>query len=813
MLRDLSLAFRQLRRAPGFAAAAVLTLALGIGANTAAFSVVNGVLLKPLAYPDSDRLVSVYSTDPAGNPFYGPSYLDFRDLREASTGTFEGMAFMRSGTLLLRGREGAEPVNAAHVSEGFFGVLGVRPALGRLFAPDEERPGGPRVIVLKYDLWQRSFGGDPAVVGRTLDFAEGAYTVVGVLPRGADYPTWANAFAPAAGLIASNGGALAKRDFRVDNRVVARLRAGLTIERSTNDLAAAARRLGDTYPEDKGWTAQAYPLRDDVIGNVRPQMLVLFAAVALVLLVACANVANLMLVRATARSREIAVRAALGAGRWRAAREMLSESIAIGLAGGALGALLAVWGVHLLRGAAAANLPRIDEVQVDGRVLAATAAASLLTALAFGLAPALFAAAVSPGDALKEGGARGGGHSVGRRRLRSLFVGAEIALAVVLLVGAGLLARSFARLRAADPGFDPERLLVLRVGPSEAKYDTPEKLREVYRRIGESVAAVPGVRSVAFVNHMPMTGTSVITPVRAEGRTPDSGDVALFRAADARHFATIGQPLASGRVFSDADMTPTSRALVVNETFVRRYFPGLGAQQAVGRRVTAFKQAVGRPDYNQPVEGEIVGVVGDTHLRSVDDQLLPEVFVPFPVNPWRSAFITARTAGDPAALVSAVRRAVRDVDPDIPTGALQPATALVAGRVADRRFNMTLLISFAASALLLAGVGIYGVLAYSVASRTREIGVRAALGASRRQLVSLFLGEGARLAAAGVLAGLALAAAATRVLQGMVFGVGTRDAATFAGAAVVLVVVAVAASLIPARRAARVQPMEALRYE
>ena len=813
MLHDLRHAFRSLLKTPGFALAAVFALALGIGANTAVFSVVNGVLLRPLGYADPDRLVVLYAAHPQQGEFNSPSYPDFRDWRDAgdAAGALEGMAFLRSETLLLRRTEGALRINGAHVSDGFFPLLGTKPLLGRTFTPDEERPGGPRVLVLKYAAWQKHFGGDPTVVGRTLDFGEGAYTVIGVMPRAFTYPDWGDAYAPLPTL-PQRREALERREFRIDNRVLARLAPGVSEAQASKQLGEVARRLAQAYPaENAGWGVRVLTLPEAIVSDVRQSLVVLLGAVAFVLLIACADVANLLLVRASTRSRELAVRAALGASRWQVARQLLAESLVLAAAGAALGLLLAAWGVRLLKAAAPPDLPRLDEVGVDGSVLAFTALVTAVTALAFGLVPAVQASRVELQEAMREGtrGAGQGGRSV---RLRSVLVVGQMALALVLLVGAGLLLESFARLRGVSPGFDPSPLIAVQVEPPVQRYDTPEKLTSLYEHLEEVLASRPGVERVAFINHLPLSGGAVTTPVRAEGHSTAAGseEIALFRTVDAPYFATLGQRVVRGRGFTRADMTATSAVVVVNETLARQYW---GKTDPLGRRITVFKQVGGSADYNAPIDAQVVGVVKDVAFRDLGQPAMAEVYVPLPVNPWRWGWLIVRTRGDATPLAEPVRRAVVAVDRDISVVRALPATRLLADVLARRQFSMTLLAAFAGTALLLAAIGIYGVISYTVTTRTHEMGVRAALGAQRRDLLALVVGAGAKLALVGIALGVVLAAGATRVLESMVYGVGVRDAATFAGCGLLLAAVALAASYVPARRAARVDPMRALRAE
>ena len=823
----IGLALRSLRRAPGFTLAAVVTLALGIGATTSIFSVVDAMLLRPLPYADADRLVAVWAhqSDPtADGP---PSFADFDDWRRTTTapgGRVEGMAFARSESLLLRGEESAVAVNTAFVSEGFFGVLGGRPLLGRTFAPEEERPGAPGVIVLGHRLWSTRFGADPRVVGRTLDFAGASYTVVGVMPPGYEYPgRWAEAWAPLAPLAATSPAVrerLARRELRVDARVIARLRPDARLDAVRADLATVARRLAEAHPaENRGWGAHLVPLREQMVGPVRQALLVLLGAVGLLLLVACADVANLSLVRALARSRELAVRAALGAGRGRIARQLLTESALVALAGGALGALLAVAGVAALRRAAPAMAlftvaPSMDTVGVDARVLAFALVAALGTALLFGVTPALHATRAASRGTLRQV-ARGAGASAAGRRLRDAVVALQIALTLVLLVGATLLGRSFLEARSRAPGFPLDELVVLRVEPLATRYASPEQLVALYERLRASAAAIPGVRGAAIVNHLAMTGAGIPTGVRVPGGPDSLG--AVFRVADGAFFATAGIPVRRGRALDDADQARAARPgtvdvpAVVSATLARQTWP---RGDALGARFTAFKQASGRPDFGEPIVAVVVGIAEDVKFAALDEPApVPAVYFPMTVNPWRWGMLVVRAQGDPAALVAAVRRAVRAVDPDIPVVDVRTGGQMLRDRLAERRFNLAILSVFAAAALTLAAVGVYGVVAHGVGQRAGELGVRAALGALPRELVVLVLRDGARVAAVGIVAGLGLALAASRLLAGMLFGVGARDAASYGGIAALLAAVALAATAIPARRAARADPADALRAE
>lgn len=805
-MTDLRHALRALRGAPGFTVAAILILALGIGATAAMFGVVDATLLRPLPYREPARLVAVTSSNPREGDGFPPSVADVDAFRRTARG-FDGFALARGESLLLRGADGATNVTTAHVSDGFFGVLGARLAVGRPFAPDEERSAA-RVLVLSHAFWMQQLGGDAGVVGRTLDFAEGPYTVVGVLPPEATFPAWAQAYAPLAALPARRE-ALTNHAVRVDNFVVARLAPGTTLDQGRASLAAAARALADEVPEDRDWTAKIQPLRDALATGTERPLWMLLGAVGAVLLIACANVANLQLVRAAARRQELAVKAALGAPRWRLVRQLLAESALLSLAGAALGLLLAAWLVALVRQLAGAVLPRVPELAVDGRVAAFGIAVALLTAALAGLVPALGASRAALATTLREGG-RGTGQGGGRRPLRGALVAGEIALALVLLVGAGVLLRSFARLRAVDPGFDAAHVLAVRIEPPKARYDTPEKLDALYRRLEARVGRVPGVATVGFTNHMPL-GAGIIG-TRLEGGTPANanGANAIYRTPDEQFLAAIGATIVTGRGFTPDDMRPASTTVLVNETLARQRW---GSLDVVGKPVTYFKQAQGRPDYNMPVSATVVGVVKDVAVNALGAPAGGELYVPSTSNPWRWGHLAVRATGDPATLASAVKRAIAAEDRDIAVPSAQPAAAMASSSIATQRFAAGLLGGFAGTALLLAALGVYGVMAYSVSQRTHELGIRAALGATPGQVWRLVVGGGLRIALGGVVAGLVLALVATRSLEGLVFGVSVRDAASFAGGAVVLVAVALGASWVPARRATRLDPARVLRAE
>ena len=803
---------RSLLRTPAFTIASIAALALGLGASAALFSVIDGVLLRPLEYPRADALVTVYTQrDDQTLPLSYPDFLDWR----AQSRSLDGMAFVYGGSLRVHGDEGTDQALVGMVSEGFFRLMGMAPMLGRLPGADEERAGAAdRVVVLSARYWRTHFGGDPKVLGRTLRTNRGNFTVIAVMPAGFTYPTWAGTvtevWSPLEPLRTSFP-QLSQRDWHADSRAIARIRPGVSLDRVRADLNGVAARLALEYrANDTGRSAVITPLAMEVVGDVREPLLLLGAAVGVLLLIACANVATLSLVRGSVRARELAVRAALGADRWRIARQLLGEGLVLAFAGGVIGLLLAYWAVALLRAAAPAGLPRLDEIVLGARVVLFTMAITLLTPVLFALVPALQVASPNLAGILAQR-ARGGGRGRGEVRLRSALLVGQVSLSLVLLVGAGLLIRSFVALRAVNPGFAVSRLVALRIAVPE-RYDTAERLLGLYSRVHDAVAALPGVERAGIVNHLPMTGSGVTAPVSVPGRVvePGSEPAAIYRMADTAYFATMGQPVLRGRAFTGADMVPTSRAIIINEELARTLWPG---EDPVGKRLTVPKQSPRFPDRGQPIEGVVVGVVGNTKFSSLADSAFSALYLPLPVNPWPGVFLAVRTAGDPAALVAPIRRAVQEVDPDIPTAGVTVVSDLISTSLAARRFNLVLVGGFAGAALLLAAVGLYGVVAFLVVQRRHEIGVRSALGASRSVLLRMFVGQGVRLAVIGVGIGGPLGAVAARLLAAGLYGVDVFDAPTFAAVALLLVGVAALASYLPARRLSEISPVEALRDE
>lgn len=814
LIQDLTYALRTLRRAPVFALVAVLTLGLGIGATTVVFSVLNGVVLRPLQYEGSDRLFGVWERNERGEFRLGsyPTFLDWR----AQSDVFEALAFIRGSSTLMRGDDGARRVGTAFVTGEFFNVLRGPPLIGRLFLPEEQQPGGTPVAVLTYALWNEAFGGDRAAVGSTIRLNDATYTVVGVLPAWFRFPSWAGVYVPISTILPTDR-ILTQRGFHADNRIVAKLRPGVSVVQAQAAMAAIQARLANAYPaESRGWTQVEFAsLFEEELrfGAVRPVLVLLAAAVAAVLLLTCANVANMTLVRAAKRSRELAIRAALGAGRGRVARLLLTESIVVVLAGSGLGLLLARWTIGLVRATAPLGLPRVSEIAVDARMLGFSALIALLATLVIGVAPAVRPPTPDLSDALKAGSSSSAGSAVWPR-LRSTLVALEVALALVLVIATGLLVRSLWALSHVNPGFDARGVAAFAVFPPP-RYDTPARAVDLYSRVATAAAALPGVTEVALSNHLPLGGASLPRPIEIPGRTPDphGEPPVLFRTISAEYFDVMRIPVTRGRIFTSADVVSASHVAIVNEALARRYWPD---ESPIGKFVTLFKSAQVRADFGQRFSVEIVGVVGDVRHTGLGDEPAPEVYIPHTVNPWGYTNVVVRTAGDLNALLSVLPRAIAAVDPDIPVAGAQRPGALtdaVTGQLARQRLTVTVLSGFAGAALLLAALGIFGVIAYLVTLRTREFGVRTALGATPRQIVRLVIRQTAWIVTAGLALGVVAALALTRLMTSLLYEVPATDALTFASLTVFVGAIALLASYLPARRAARVDPMIALRNE
>jgi predicted permease len=785
--RDLAYAARSLIKAPAFTTVAVLTLALGIGATSVTFGVVHAVLIRPLPFTQPDRLVTTRG-----------SLADLRDLRAAST-SFEDMAFWASNQFNLRLDGDAQQVLGGQVTTNLLPLLGVQSFLGRGFAPGDDRQN---VIVLSYPLWLSRFGGDPAVLDRTVQLSGTSYTVIGVAPPwfrfpAADFQLWA----PLGLLDRDAPTQAANRAFRIFS-AVGRLAPGVTLEQAQADAQGIGARLAREFPAtNEGITFTVQRLYDRLVGDTKPALTILLGVVALLLLIACANVANLTLARTTVREREIAIRVALGAGRGRLVRQLMTESLVLAGAGGLLALLVTKWGILLLPSVLEARVPRADGIRVDGAVLAFSAAATILTGLLFGLAPALQAAR-GPATPLKESGRAAGG-GVRARRLRRVIVAVQTALAVVVLIGAGLLVRSFVALAGRDTGFDAKNVvsfsLQLRMLP-----DAASRVQAASHLI-ERLSQVPGFEAAGGA-----TGLAVATPQRGtrfaiEGRTLTADeDGAYFIAATPGYFAALKTPVLRGRPIDAHDTAASGAVALINQTLAEQLFPG---QDPVGRRLKLLNPEQS-PDWRT-----IVGVVGDVMYRGPDEEAVPTVYTPFAQTPFMWLYVIVRTPGPLEATTRALRTVVPSVHPSLTAANIRPMGEVVAQSVAVPRFNMLLLSVFAALALVLTAVGIYGVIAYSVAQRTHEIGVRMAIGAARADVVRLVLKDAVLVAGAGVALGIAAAALLSRLMDSLLFGVTPRDPLTFAIGGGALLLVALAASGIPALRATRVEPVKALRSE
>jgi len=798
LLQDLRYAARTLAKSSGFTAVVVLTLALGIGANTAIFSVVNGVLLTPLPYQDPSRLVVVWESKGTSNHnVVNPAnYMDWHD-RATS---FSGLALMSWAGLTFTGDE-AERVQGRAVTPDFFGVLGATPLLGRTFRAEESRPHVPRVIVLSEALWRRRFGADRGIIGRAVPVAGGTARVVGVMPASfRPMPYGQEEYWEPMPLDWSNRA----RNGRYA-MVVGRLRDGVTIERAQTEMSRIARQLESDAPDfDTGWGATVVPLMEQVVGGAQRTILVVLGAVSLVLLIACANVANLMLARASSRERELAIRAALGASRWRLVRQALVESVILALAGGAAGALLASWGVHLLVRAAPPDVPRIADIRLDLTVLAVTGLVSMAAGVLFGLPAALS----------RSGTAIQGLHAATTRttagvpaaRLRGALVIAQVSLAIVLLVGAGLLVRSLQRLIAVDPGFDPANISALTITLPDATY--PDSLRRVafYERLLERVRSMPGVQSAGLISWLPMTPGNAATSLTVVGRpepAPGQKPTAAIRIVDPGYFDAMRIPLRRGRSLAPSDRLGSVPVAVISEAMVRKLWPG---EDPIGQHVTVDW-------WHEKVSVGIVGVVADSRHDGLDAEFQPTLFYPFAQESQGGMSLVLRSTLPPATLTRMVRAAVSEMDKGLPVADAVTMYHHISEMMADRRYPAFVLGLFAALALTLAAVGIYGVLSYTVGQRTREIGVRLALGARPADVLRTVLGGGLRLTLSGVALGGMAAGLAAGALGKLLYGVHPLDPVTFAGVPLVLVGVALLAMAAPARRAARVDPMVALRSE
>ena len=811
LFQDIRYGLRMLLKAPSVSIVATIALALGMGANTAIFSVVNAVLLRPLPFPNPEQLMTVWETDHQRGQERGSySYPNFADLR-AQNHVFEHIAAYHNSDFIMTGRGEPARLNGAVVSADLFPLLGMAPMIGRGFLPDEDKPSETgRVAVLSQELFQKRFNSDAGVLNQSVTLDGTNYTVVGVMPRSFQFPIQnepVELWTTVAGDASGKEPVTEERGAHFLN-VIARFKPGVSQAQAQAEVNTIAARLEQQYPDTnsrKGIKLESALLA--LVGDIRPALLILLGAVACVLLIACANVANLLLARAMTRHKEMAIRSALGASRLRVVRQLLTDSVMLSLAGGALGLLLAVWWSDLLISLGKDDIPRALQVGLDWRVLGFTLLVSVLTGVVFGLVPALHSSKTQLTETLKEGG-RGSGEGARRNRIRGVLIVAELGIAVVLLVGAGLLIQSLWRLRQVSPGFKAQNVLTFSLALPEVRYPT-EKQAQFYQDLVAHIESLPGVQSASAATPLPLSGDRFSLSFETEGRPVAKKDQpsADFFNVGAGYFRAMGIPLVKGRDFTERDQHKSPQVIIVTETFARQFFPN---EDPIGKRI---KPGISSYEGEQSSMREIVGVVGDVKNRSLGTEAKPAYYVPQTQVPFNQLTVVVRTINDPHSVVTAVTREVSSLDKDLPLFAVKTLDEYLAASVAAPRFNTTLLSIFAAVALVLTIVGLYGVMSYSVAQRTNEIGIRMALGAQARDVLTLIVGQGFKLVLLGLAIGLVGAFSLMRVISSLLFGVTTKDPLTFAMVAGLLAVVALLACYIPARRATKVDPMIALRYE
>jgi putative ABC transport system permease protein len=807
IIQDVRYSLRMLLKTPGFTAVAVISLALGIGANTAIFSVVSAVLLKSLPYADPERLVLVWGHDrEEGDDRNQVSATDVEDFRKENS-LFEDITTYGNWSCTIAESGEAERVQGMQVGDGYFSIMRGAPLLGRAFLPEEQEPGKDYVVILSYGLWQRKFGGDPEAVGRKVDLSGRPYTVVGVMPP--DFESLPSSLVNATAELyrpVAEPYDDSQRSAR-HLRAIARLRPGVEIEQARSEMTVIAQKLEEAHPDkNHNYGVRVVSITEDTVGTIRPALLLLTAAVGFVLLIACANVANLLLVRTTARQKEIAIRTALGAARGRLIRQLLTESSLLALMGGGMGLLAAMWGLSLIESFGARVNPLLTDIEVNGAVLAFTLGVSLLTGLLFGIAPALHASRPNLNESLKEGGrTTGAGNSHGR--LRDLLVVVQVAMALVLLVSAGLLIRSVASLSRVDPGFDMRNLLTMNVYLPLARYPERQNWIAFYDRLAGQIESMPGVESAGLVSVLPLSANFDGRGLQVEDHPapPGQGPSADLYIVTPGYLRAMGISLKSGRVIEERDLEDAPLVALVNETMARNLWPGL---DPIGKRISLS----GGPDQPRPWR-TVVGVVADVKQYGLDRPSPMQFYLPEAQFPTMAMTLVARTGPEPASFTPAVRNEILSLDKQLAAFNVATMDKLRSDSMSLRSFSMLLLGIFATLALVLASVGIYGVMSYSVTQRTHEIGIRVALGASSRDVVSLVVRQGLVLAVAGVGIGIGAAVGLTRVMEGLLFGVSATDPMTYIVISAVLGMVAVMASLIPARRASKVDPMIALRYE
>ena len=814
--QDIRYGARLLLKSPGFTLIAVLTLALGIGANTAIFSVVNFVLLRPLPYANSDQLLMIWERNLkkgwSESPTSSANFVDFR----TSARNLEVAAFTdTNGNFNLTGGDQPERVAGLRVSANLFPLLGVNPGRGRLFLPQEDQPGAGHVLILSYGLWQRTFAANANLINKTIQLNSQSYTVVGIMPPDFKFPPAFSAVVGSSEESVSNADLwvpLTTDDIplvrdRRDLKMMGRLKPGVTVAQAQADLNAIASRLDREFPDvNGGIETHVIPLREQVTGDISLALFVLMTAVALVLLIACANVANLLLAKATGRQKEIAIRTALGATRLRILRQLLTESVLLGLLGGLLGLLFAVIGAKTLIAFVTTNIPKLKDFTFDATVLLFTLLIALVTSLFFGLAPAIDASKPNLNEALKEGGRSSSG-SASRQRLRDFLVITEVALAVILVTASGLMFRSFLRLQGVNPGFNPKNLITLEVELPDAKYHAAQQQQNFQQQLLQRLTTIPGVQSAATVDNVPFGVNAFNTSFMIEGRPVPAVTErprAFYRVISPNYFRTMGIPFRRGNEFTDRDSAEMPGVAIINETATRKYWPG---EDPIGRKIKR-----GRPESKNPWV-TIVGIAGSASQLSLREESQPEIYVPFLQNTTLNFSLVVRTASDPKTITGAIRKEVWATDKDLPVSNMKLMDELISNSTAQPRFYVILLTVFAALALILAAVGVYGVMAYSVTLRTRDIGIRMAVGAQPMDIFKHVIGHALMLASIGLVIGLVLAGTSTLVMKSLLFGISTADPLTLIVTALILLAVALLASYLPARKATKVDPMVALRYE
>jgi putative ABC transport system permease protein len=802
--QDLRYAARILWKNPGFTAVAVIALALGIGANTAIFSVVNTVLLRPLPYKDPDQLVMVWEdASRHGYPRDTPAAANFIDWRDQNS-TFSGMAAIADNNFNLTGVGDPEQLKGRRVSGDLFPLLGVDPQLGRVFTATEDQPGSQKVVLLSHRLWQRRFGGEASIVGRTLTLNGESYSVVGVMPARFQFPENDDELWVPMAFSAEEAGNRNRHYLQV----IGRLKPGVTLAQAQSEMTTIGARLQQQYPQENADLGVAITsLHEHLVGDIKPALLILLGAVGLVLLIACANVANLLLARAAIRQKEIALRVALGARRRRLLRQFLTESVLLAMLGGILGLAIAYLGLLLLGSFIPENISQASEISLDLKVLGFTLGVSLLTGLIFGLAPAIQALRMNQSETLKEGG-RDSVTGRSGKRLRGLLVTAEVAVSLVLLIAAGLLINSFLRLRNIDPGFKVDHLLTMKIELPYPKYDEFERRSAFYTELVQRVQSLPGVQSAAVTTNLPLYRQGNSISIQIEGRPdppPGQEPIIVTRMISPRYFETMSIPILAGRQFNDQDTDATPNVVIVSETMARRLWPG---ENPIGKRI-AVTRVRSDADWIQ-----VIGIAKDVRQFELIREPKPQMYLSYrQIGFFAADDLVVKTDVEPASMATAVRKVVWNIDKDQPVSSIRTMEEILGDSIARQRFSMLLLGVFAGVALLLAAVGIYGVMSYSVAQRTHEIGIRMALGAQTGAVLKLAVGYGLKLVVAGVLIGLVAAFALTRLMSTLLFGVTPTDPVTFALISLLLVAVAAVASYIPARRATKVDPLIALRYE